>query len=137
MRTRSNDTSPSVRHAMVAEHWILPVGLLTNRSRACNYLSFRSVEVCILSENFHLFSIRVMVSRKQHLKRISALAADGKRVAKRARQSQNRRASSSPSNSWIIPTKTIQLTILNHHRNLEASFRLFNNQYRRSIGQIA
>ena len=49
-------------------------------------------------DKLHSFSIRVMVPRKQHLKRISALATDGKSVAKRVRQSQNRRASLSPSN---------------------------------------
>lgn len=71
----------------------------TNRSRACNYLSFCGVKSFIFSATESYYHATVMVSRKQHFKRISALAADGndgKRVAKRARQS--RQASSSPSN---------------------------------------
>ena len=58
--------------------------------------SFCGVESLIFSATESYYHATVMVSRKQHLKRISALAADGKRVAKRARQS--RQASSSPSN---------------------------------------
>lgn len=91
------------------------VGLLTNRSRACNYLSFCGVKSFIFSATESYYHATVMVSRKQHLKRISALAADGKRVAKRARQS---RKPAPVLQIWIIPTVTtiIQLTLLNHNR---------------------
>lgn len=58
--------------------------------------SFCGMKSFIFSAKELYYHATIMVSRKQHLKRISAQGTDGKRVAKRARQS--RQASPSPSN---------------------------------------